>query len=170
MSAPSKTLISIEEYLSECYEPDCDYVDGQLEERNLGERTHARLQTIIAAYFHARQREWNSYVLTECRIRVKPTRVRIPDICVFLGDPGQEVPTKPPFLCIEVLSPEDRMNRVRTRLQDFLDMGVAYVWILDPYAKTAYVATAGAGLREVPDGILRTGNPTFEIPLADLFE
>jgi Uma2 family endonuclease len=170
MEAPTKTLISVEEYLSECYEPDCDYVDGHLEERNLGERTHSRLQLQIGAYFLARQKAWNTFAMTECRIRVKPTRIRIPDVCVFLGDPGQEVPTKPPFLCIEVLSPEDRLNRVRTRIQDFLDMGVKYVWILDPYAKTAYLVTAGAGLREVTDGILRTENPTFEVPLADLFE
>ena len=170
MSAPTKTLISVEEYLSTSYRPDCDYVDGRIEERNLGERTHGRLQLRIGAYFLARQEEWNTFAVTECRIRVKPTRIRIPDVSVFLGDPDEEVPTKPPFICIEVLSPEDRMNRVRTRLQDFLDMGVAYVWILDPYAKTAYVATAGAGLREVPDGTLRTENPTFEVPLADLFE
>jgi hypothetical protein len=49
-------------------------------------------------------------------------------------------------------------------------MGVAYVWILDPYAKKAFVVTAAAGLYEVTDGVLRTANPTFEIPLAGLFE
>jgi hypothetical protein len=49
-------------------------------------------------------------------------------------------------------------------------MGVPCVWILNPYLKKAYVVTAAAGLHEVTDGILRTENPTFEIPLADLFE
>lgn len=44
--------VSIEEYLNTAYHPDCDYVDGRLEERNLGQRTHARLQTLIA---HSRQ-------------------------------------------------------------------------------------------------------------------
>jgi len=89
---------------------------------------------------------------------------------VFLGDPGQAVPTKPPFICIEVLSPEDRMSRVKKCLQDFLDMGVPHVWILDPQTRQAYTLTASEGLREVTVGILRTENPTFEIPLADLFE
>jgi Uma2 family endonuclease len=96
--------------------------------------------------------------------------VRIPDVCVTLGDPGEEFLTKPPFLCIEILSPEDRMSRVRLRNQDFLDMGVPYVWVLDPQTRRAYIATAADGLREVRDGVLRTEIPVFEVPLVDLFE
>jgi hypothetical protein len=38
------SLISIREYLSTSYRPDCDYVNGIIEERNLGEYDHARLQ------------------------------------------------------------------------------------------------------------------------------
>ena len=33
------------------YRPDCDYVDGRVVERNLGERDHSKLQAAIAAYF-----------------------------------------------------------------------------------------------------------------------
>ena len=45
--ATAASLISIEEYLSHTYEPDCDYVDGHLEERNLGERDHSRLHSVL---------------------------------------------------------------------------------------------------------------------------
>ena len=31
-------LISVREYLSTSYRPDCDYVDGEVQERNLGEK------------------------------------------------------------------------------------------------------------------------------------
>ena len=34
------TQVSLEEYLRTHYEPDCDYVDGELEERNTGELEH----------------------------------------------------------------------------------------------------------------------------------
>jgi Uma2 family endonuclease len=51
-------------------------------------------------------------VAIACRIRVKPDRVRIPDICLFLAEPREQVPTTPPFICIEILSPQDRMSRV----------------------------------------------------------
>jgi len=39
------TLVSVEEYLNTSYSPDCDYVDGEVLERNLGEREHSELQT-----------------------------------------------------------------------------------------------------------------------------
>jgi Uma2 family endonuclease len=165
----SRPLISVEEYLASSYEPDCDYVDGHIEERNLGESAHARLQLRIGAYLLAHYESDGAVVGTEWRIRVSPTRIRIPDACVFLADPVEAVPTKPPFICIEVLSPEDRMSRVQKRLQDFLEMGVPYVWLLDPQTKQAYVATAADGLREVKTGVLATANPTFEVPLAEVF-
>ena len=33
----------MEEYLATSYRPDCDYVDGEIEERNLGEKEHSIL-------------------------------------------------------------------------------------------------------------------------------
>jgi hypothetical protein len=33
---PVPALLSLEEYLRTSYHPDCDFVDGHLEERNLG--------------------------------------------------------------------------------------------------------------------------------------
>jgi hypothetical protein len=77
--------MSVEEYLASSFRPDCDYVDGQLEERNFGEFDHARLQTAIAAYFYSRRKEWNITVVVEQRVQVSPTRFRIPDVCVVLG-------------------------------------------------------------------------------------
>ncbi len=165
----SRPLISVEEYLASSYEPDCDYVDGHIEERNLGETAHAMLQLRIGAYLLTHYERGGAVVGTEWRIRVSPTRIRIPDACVFLGDPVEAVPTKPPFICIEVLSPGDRMSRVQKRIQDFLDMGVSYVWVLDPQTKQAYAATAAEGLREVKTGVLTTANPVFEVPLAEIF-
>ena len=40
----TSTLISVAEYLSTSYRPDCDYVDGEVQERNLGEYDHANIQ------------------------------------------------------------------------------------------------------------------------------
>ena len=37
-------LIPVSEYLSTSYDPDCDYVDGQVQERNVGEEDHSDLQ------------------------------------------------------------------------------------------------------------------------------
>lgn len=42
--AAVKQLVSVEEYLNTVYRPDCDYVDGELVDRNVGEKDHAKLQ------------------------------------------------------------------------------------------------------------------------------
>jgi Uma2 family endonuclease len=165
----ARTLISVEEYLATSYRPDCDYVDGEVVERNLGTRDHGWLQAAITAYFFNRRRQWNITVITELRVRVKPTRFRIPDVCVILGDTDEQVLTRPPFICIEVLSPKDRMSRVEQRIADYLEMGVPCVWVLDPETRQAYTATPPEGLREVKTGVLKTEKPALEVPLSELF-
>jgi Uma2 family endonuclease len=166
---PTEASISVEEYLATSYRPDCDYVDGRIEERNLGEFDHSSLQTAIAAYFFSRRKQLDITVVVEQRVQVSPTRFRIPDVCVVLGKTNEQIFRTPPFLCIEVLSPEDRMSRVEHRIDDYLKMGVRYVWLLDPETRRAYAATADSGLHEVKAPSLRTENPPLELPLAEVF-
>ena len=163
-------LVSIEEYLRSTYRPDCDYVDGEVLERNVGERDHSRLQGEIYFYFRSRAREWNARAYPEQRVQVSAHRFRVPDLCVVLGDePEEQVFTRPPFICIEILSPEDRQQRTQERVDDYLRFGVPHVWVIDPWTRRAWVYSAD-GAREVKDGVLRTENPVMEIPLADLFD
>ena len=85
------------------------------------------------------------------------------------GESSQHSASTPPFLCIEILSPENRMSRVKVRINDFLAMGVNTVWLIDPETRQAYTANAAEGLREVKTGVLRTESPVIEMPLADVF-
>ena len=168
--AVAPTLVSLEEYLHTIYKPDVDYVDGELLERNMAEVDHGRIQGLTTGYFITRRKEWNITVLPETRVQVKPTRFRIPDICIVMGSTNERILTEPPFLCIEILSPEDRWSRVNARIEDFLAMGVPFVWVIDPEARKAYTVTSSQGMHEITDGILRTANPTFELPLGEIFE
>ncbi len=159
----------VEEYLHTVYRPDCDFVDGVLEERNVGEKDHAKLQQEILFYLHERRRQWNIFVIQELRVRVSPTRYRIPDILVVAGpEPDEQVFTQPPFLCIEILSPEDRMSRMQARIDDYLSFGVHYVWVIDPQTGKAWIYTAES-IHEVRDGMLRTENPEIVVPLGEVF-
>jgi Uma2 family endonuclease len=167
---PSGTLISVEEYLATSYRPDCDYVDGRIEERNLGELDHSSLQTAVAVYFGSRQKQLGITVVVEQRVQVSPKRFRIPDVCVVLGKATEQIFRTAPFLCVEILSPEDRMKRVQERIDDYLAMGVSYVWVLNPSGPRVYVATASAGLHEFKGDVLSTENPVLELPLAEVFE
>jgi hypothetical protein len=72
-------LMSVREYLSTSLRPDCDYVDGVIVERNLGEYEHARLQGAVFAYFYNRRKEWDIDVGPEQRVEVGAKRFRIPD-------------------------------------------------------------------------------------------
>lgn len=165
----TRTLIPIEEYLSTDYSPDCDYVDGEVQERNLGEWDHSSIQMQFLLYLGTRQKQLGIRVVPEQRVQVSPTRFRIPDVCVILGEPDGQIIRKPPFLCIEVLSPEDKMSRMRDRVDDYLKMGVPHVWVVDPESKAAFTITPAEGWREVKDGILRTHNPSFDVPLSEIF-
>src|ERR1035438_1962300 len=96
-------LIPGEEYLRTTYDPDCDYVDGEVLERHLGELDHSDLQSEFVHYFRAHQREWKTYAFVAQRVRVAETRIRIPDVCVMVGEkPHDPIFRTPPFICIEV--------------------------------------------------------------------
>jgi Uma2 family endonuclease len=138
------THLPIEQYLATSYHPDCDYIDGEIEERNLGEREHARLQAALTIWFGARVKTWNLEVLVEQRVRVSPQRIRIPDVClVSLDAPYEKVITTPPFVVVEILSPEDRVAHYNDRLEDYRRMGVANIWVADPEERRGFDWNAG---------------------------
>jgi Uma2 family endonuclease len=167
---PAATLISVREYLSTTYRPDCDYVDGEIVERNLGERDHSQTQARLIIFFGARQVELGSVVLPEQRVQVKAARFRIPDICLLPADaPDEQIITHPPLACIEILSREDTMTRLVERLDDYLNMGVPNIWIIDPLTRRGYRYTS-EGFLEAKDGVLRTSRSDIALPLASLFE
>jgi len=49
--------VSLDEYLRTSYDPDCEYVDGEVVERNLGERDHSKLQGALTSWFFVRRKE-----------------------------------------------------------------------------------------------------------------
>jgi Uma2 family endonuclease len=169
MGAISRPLVSVEEYLSTSYEPDCDYVDGELEERNVGEKDHAKLQRDLLIYLHEHRKQGGIFVIQEQRVQISPRRFRVPDLCVYVGpEPDEQIFTSPPFLCIEILSPEDRMNRAQRKIDDYLAFGVRYVWVVDPLVRKGWIYTSEV-MREAKDGLLQTENPDITVPLGDIF-
>jgi Uma2 family endonuclease len=165
---PTAAAISIEEYLNTMYRPDCDYVDGEVLERNLGETDHSRLQIVLGGYLLGREKLWGISTLTEQRVQVKATRFRVPDITVVSGPvPRTQILREPPLLCIEILSPDDRMGTMQERVDDYLAFGVPCVWVINPQTRRGYLYTSD-GMREAKDGILRVPGSSVEVPLADL--
>ncbi len=159
---------TLEEYLWTSYHPDREYIDGAIQERNLGETDHSRLQMQLAAYLFSRERQWSITVLPEQRVQVRRERFRVPDITVVLGPlPTTPILREPPFLCIEILSRDDSMYDMQERIDDYLNFGVRHVWVVNPRTRRAFQYTMD-GMREARDGILRTADPLIEVPLDEL--
>jgi len=158
------TLVSVEQYLSSVYEPDCDYVDGEIEDRNVGEKDHSKLQFRVQMLL---SRIPGIAIFPEVRIRVAPTRYRVPDVSVYLTEPSEQVFTTPPFLVVEILSPEDRWSRLTRKLEDYFAMGCPNIWILDPVRSKAY-RYEGEAVSEVHDAF-RTADSRVILQLADIW-
>jgi Uma2 family endonuclease len=67
-----------------------------------------------------------------------------------------------------VLSKDDTMDYMQEKIDDYLNFGVPYVWIINPRAKKAYVVTKN-GMVEAGK-TLETQDPAISLPLAELFE
>ncbi len=164
------TLVSVDEYLNTSYpDGDREYVDGQVVERNLGEKDHSRLQRQLIGLFISLNAALKTFCFPEQRVQVHRTRFRVPDVCVYLGsEPDEQIFTSPPFLVIEILSKDDRASGLQEKIDDYLNFGVPFVWVIDPRRQCAWVHT-GNGSHEAKDRILRTANPLIEASLDELF-
>ena len=164
------TLVSLEEYLATRYQPDCDYVDGEVLERNVGEREHSFIQQrLMKKFFDLIDSGVEISIWPEVRIQVSATRFRVPDICLYWKrGPRESVFREAPFVAVEILSPEDRMSRMEEKLEDYFRFGVDCVWVIDPLRRSAYIHT-GEASRAVRDGVLLDRSGRIRIEIEDLF-
>jgi Uma2 family endonuclease len=156
--------ISVAEYLTSVYDPDRDFVDGELEDRNVGEKDHAKLQFKVAKLLESCG---NYFVAIETRIQVSPTRFRVPDVCMYEDEPEEQILTTPPLLVVEILSPEDRMSRMQRKIEDYHRMGCPNIWLFDPWRRRAY-RFDGASIVEAQDE-LAIYDSGVSIRVAELF-
>jgi len=167
---PATVPMSVEEYLATSFgDGDLEYVDGELLERNIGEIDHSHAHGLIYKWFLARRKQLSLYPLMSVRTRVSPKRFRIPDVSVVRGSkPASRVITEPAPLVIEVLSPEDRANRMEAKIDDYLRFGIGCVWVIDPETGNGHIYTAERRIA-VDDGIFRCADPAIEMNFAELF-
>jgi Uma2 family endonuclease len=121
---------SVEEYLRMPYEPDMEYVDGELVDRNEGELQHGLVQCNVI--FALRRKYPGVEILPGVTTKVTETRYRLPDVGVALSVPEGRFVTEAPYAAIEILSEEDRASRFLEKLQDYATMGVPNIWVFEP--------------------------------------
>ncbi len=167
MSTSPLNLVGENEYLRTPYRPDCNYVDGFVLERNLGQHDHARLQGLILYCLMQHETQWQIHALPECRLKIRARKYRVPDVMVLpMAGSYPSVIEKPPLLCIEVVSPDDRLPDLVVRAGDYLTLGVPVTWIFNPETKQSFIYS-DQGTVESLDPVLRHG--PIELPIAELF-
>jgi len=161
--------VTVEEYLHTSYRPDCDYVDGRIEERNLGEHDHGFLQALLGALFNNNRAAWQVRAVTDVRTQVKSARFRVPDVSVLrAADPREPIIRHPQLIAIEILSPEDRLNRLQERVDDYLEFGIENIWVFDPETRRVWTADA-FGLHLVQSGELSVAGTPIRVVLNEMF-
>jgi len=163
----AKTGLTVEEYLHTSF-PDLDreYRDGELIERSLPDYLHGKTQGLLFAFFAALRKTLPVYPCVETRMKLRPGLFLIPDVSVFHRiEPGL-IPEHPPLIVIEVLSTDDRLSKVRNKLEEYKTWGVPHVWLVDPHSRRTY--TCETGLVETQS--LKIPEINVELTAADLFD
>ena len=114
----------------------------------------------------ALRKKTSIFVCSETRVKLREGLILIPDVSVFSEAPQKRLPDTPPLIAIEILSPDDRLTAVRSKLEEYRAWGVPHVWLIDPYLRRLY--KCDEGLAEVASLAL----PEFGVELtpAELFE
>ncbi len=162
-------LTSVDEYLRTSFEHDPEFLEGRIVERPMPTFEHSYIQGFVVGRLDAQANPPHSFALTEQRIRVRANRYRLADVSVIEGRPApadRGIVTTPPHLCVEILSPDDDVPELLRRIDDYLDLGVPWIWVIDPLTCQGQVYTA-AGASRVRDMVFRTDR--FTVDLASAF-
>jgi Uma2 family endonuclease len=162
----TRALVPVEEYLRMSFEgPDPEYLDGELVERNLGDDSHCSTQARLAICFGKHLDRLR--IRTEIHMRLASARIRVADLAIFREKPADRIPSSPPHVAVEIVSPGDRYIEIHDKLEEYRRWGIQHIWLMDPTSRTFSVYD-DAGLREVP--VLKLPEYELTIQKSDVFE
>jgi len=112
--------------------------------------------------------------------RRDPDTVRGPDVCFYShsrwprSDVGTGIPPVPPDLAVEVYSPGDRRSEVLAKVGEYLEIGVALIWVVYPRSRSVAMFRQA----DEPPIVLKEDQaianlaelPGFQCQVADLFQ
>lgn len=166
---PNEELWTVREYLSTSWSPDREFVNGRIEERNLGEKEHSIVQRYLTVLFALMRTEWGVEVFPELRTQIAAGNFRVPDVLVVRkGESFERYLTRPPLIAIEILSPKDTLSAMQEKTSQYRQFGIENIWLIDPEPRIAYRFTA-ACLELVETGELTVPGTPIRVVLNDLF-
>jgi Uma2 family endonuclease len=170
--AAAPTLVSLDEYLNTAYEPDRDFVDGVLLERNVGTQRHSLLQTFLILFFGQYLKSHRIALFTEARLRVDVNgRHRIPDVMIVEAPYSKgKVVTDVPAIIVEIKSPDDTFDDIVDRCFDYEKLTVGNIVVMDPDNKRVWLFQQGNIQLLTGDTIpLKLSRQVIDFPFSQLF-
>jgi Uma2 family endonuclease len=156
--AVSAELVSVEQYSHTSFEHDVEFVEGRIAERPEPTWRHSAVQGFLIRELWTLCRRPGLFAMPEQRVQTRPDRFRVPDVCVVGERPtdlARGIVTLPPYLCVEILSPEDSMAEALEKALEYLNFGVEWVWVIDPESLSGQVYCR-TGAMDVGNGIFST--------------
>lgn len=122
-----------------------------------------------------------AHVIVECGIVCfpgKPNQMRRPDICCVRTDRlafdqiGEGFLTVRPDVVVEVISPNDRVDELEEKLDDYRDAGIPLVWLIYPPQRRVRIIRPVGPPTDLGPADQLTGEeilPGFHCQVAELF-
>ena len=179
---PRAKLVTAEELLAMGDVGPCELIDGRIVRMNPTGRSHAFVESNLssALTLFVRQRKLGQVLVGEVGVftRLDPDRVRAADIAFVSNERLSRTSSKgylkvAPELVVEVISPTDRWQDVRQKLEEYFAIGVHRVWIVEPDNRDVLVYSASTEMRKFGEGDMLVGEGVldgFTLPVAELFE
>jgi Uma2 family endonuclease len=159
----STALVSVEEYLRRTEKPYCEYADGVLSPKAMPTKSHALIQYLLLVLLNNQGVE----ALPEVTVRLSGTKFLIPDV-IAARTIQSPYPTEPVQLCVEILSPDDRLGAMLAKCEQYHAWGVPFCWVIDPEKQTAWQSHTGREPERLePGGVLQAGE--LSVRLEELF-
>lgn len=133
----STAIVPVEEYLRTEYVPRREYVDGVLIEKPRANWEHSMLQGWLGALI---MKLFPQYAAgSELHTRLRHQEYRLPDVAADLRSKiTGPYPESAVHLCVEILSPEDRLGETFAKCERYHDWGVPFCWVVDPMKRRAW--------------------------------
>jgi len=179
-------LMTAEEFCDFVHRPEnsdkwFELVRGEVIELPPPQKPHgfcsANITRILGNYTFKRGRGYCTSNDSGVILERDPDTVRGPDVALYddadhYADLHPKYGEVPPLLAVEVLSPNDRADRVMQKITDYLRNGVALVWVADPEMRTVTVYTPDSGPEVFEAKQTLTGGdvlPGLKCKVADFF-
>jgi Uma2 family endonuclease len=179
---PRAKLITGEELLAMGDIGPCELIDGRIVRLSPTGRSHAFVEFNLssALTLFVRHRKLGQVLVGEVGIftRRSPDRVRGADIAFVSNERLSDTTSGgylkiAPELVVDVISPTDRWQDVRQKLDEYFAIGVYRVWIVEPDNRAALVYSSSTEMRKFGEGDTLAGEGVldgFSLLIAELFE